>query len=135
MKELAVNALDAAVRRGISYADVRFIETEDRHVSTKNGKIGELSNSVSVGLGIRVLDRGSWGFAATDNLTADGIETAAKLAVEIARASAVAKKHDVTLALKTIFTIHNIAYQGVFPALTFARTNLPDELYHIDGLE
>jgi len=98
MKELAVNALDAAVRRGISYADVRFIETEDRHVSTKNGKIGELSNSVSVGLGIRVLDRGSWGFAATDNLTADGIESAAKLAVEIARASAVAKKQDVTLA-------------------------------------
>lgn len=40
-----------------------------------------------------------------------------------------------TLALKTIFTIHNIAFQGVFPAKVFARTNLPDELYHIDGLE
>jgi starch synthase len=40
-----------------------------------------------------------------------------------------------TLALKTIFTIHNIAFQGVFPAKTFARTNLPDDLYHIDGLE
>jgi starch synthase len=45
------------------------------------------------------------------------------------------RRHGVTLALKTIFTIHNIAYQGVFPARTFARTNLPDELYHIDGLE
>ncbi|MBL9203343.1 MAG: glycogen synthase GlgA [Opitutaceae bacterium] len=45
------------------------------------------------------------------------------------------RRHGVTLALKTIFTIHNIAYQGVFPAKTFARTNLPDELYHIDGLE
>lgn len=45
------------------------------------------------------------------------------------------RRHGMTLALKTMFTIHNIAYQGVFPAATFARTNLPDELFHIDGLE
>ncbi|HVS51672.1 MAG TPA: glycogen synthase GlgA [Opitutaceae bacterium] len=45
------------------------------------------------------------------------------------------RRHQVTLALKTLFTIHNIAYQGVFPALTFARTNLPDDLFHMDGLE
>ncbi|HEY1107849.1 MAG TPA: glycogen/starch synthase, partial [Opitutaceae bacterium] len=38
-------------------------------------------------------------------------------------------------ALKTIFTIHNIAFQGLYPAKLFARTNLPEELYHIDGLE
>jgi TldD protein len=98
MKDTALNALDAAVRRGISYADVRLIETEDRNVSTKNGKIGQASSSVSQGLGIRVLDRGSWGFAATDDLSAGGIESAAALAVEIARASALAKKHDVALA-------------------------------------
>jgi len=98
MKEIAQNALDAAVRRGISYGDVRLIETEERLVSTKNGKIGNLSSSVSLGLGIRVLDRGSWGFAATDELSPDGIEAAAALAVEIARASALAKKSDVVLA-------------------------------------
>jgi starch synthase len=45
------------------------------------------------------------------------------------------RRHNTTLALKTIFTIHNIAYQGVFPGKTFARTNLPDELNQIDGLE
>jgi starch synthase len=45
------------------------------------------------------------------------------------------RRHRLTLALKTVFTIHNIAYQGLFPATTFARTNLPDELYNIDGLE
>jgi starch synthase len=45
------------------------------------------------------------------------------------------RRHRVTLALKTVFTIHNIAFQGVFPAKIFARTNLPDELYHMDGLE
>jgi starch synthase len=45
------------------------------------------------------------------------------------------RRHSVTLALKTIFTIHNIAFQGLFPAKAFALTNLPDELYHMDGLE
>ena len=45
------------------------------------------------------------------------------------------RRHGVTLALKTIFTIHNIAYQGVFPAKAFARTNLPEELNQMDGLE
>jgi len=45
------------------------------------------------------------------------------------------RRHGLTLALKTAFTIHNIAYQGVFPARVFGRTNLPDELNNIDGLE
>jgi len=35
--------------------------------------------------------------------------------------------------LKTIFTIHNIAYQGVFPRAAFTRTNLPEDLFHMDG--
>ncbi|OHE89603.1 MAG: glycogen synthase [Verrucomicrobia bacterium RIFCSPLOWO2_12_FULL_64_8] len=40
-----------------------------------------------------------------------------------------------TLALKTVFTIHNIAFQGIFPMRSFGLTNLPDELLGIDGLE
>src|SRR6185436_20834902 len=98
MKKLAQNALDAAVRRGVSYVDVRVIEEQDRHVSTKNGKAGDVSSSTTLGLGVRVLDKGCWGFAATDDLTPDGLEAAAALAVEIARASAMAKKQDIVLA-------------------------------------
>ncbi|HWA85710.1 MAG TPA: glycogen synthase GlgA [Opitutus sp.] len=45
------------------------------------------------------------------------------------------RRHGVTIADKTVCTIHNIAFQGVFPRATFARTNLPDELNAIDGLE
>ena len=131
MNEIAANALDAAVRRGISYADVRLIETEDRHVSTKNGKIGDLSSSVSLGLGIRVLDRGSWGFAATDNLTADGIETAAQLAVEIARASALAKKQDVVLAPEDKYEVRWTSPVRVDPFSISVDKNLA-LLYAID---
>lgn len=45
------------------------------------------------------------------------------------------RRHDVTLALKTVFTIHNIAYQGIFPRSSFGLTNLPADLMSIDGLE
>ncbi|MFH1496427.1 MAG: glycogen synthase GlgA [Verrucomicrobiota bacterium] len=44
-------------------------------------------------------------------------------------------RHGETLADKTLFTIHNIAFQGVFPMKSFHRTNLPEELMGIDGVE
>jgi len=98
MKDHARHALDAISRRGVAYADVRVLEIRDREISTKNGKVGHLSGSESVGLGIRVLVSGCWGFAATDDLTREGIEVAADLAYQIAEASSAARKHEVTLA-------------------------------------
>jgi starch synthase len=35
----------------------------------------------------------------------------------------------------TLFTIHNIAYQGQFPKATVPRLGLPWEMFHVDGLE
>jgi len=35
----------------------------------------------------------------------------------------------------TLFTIHNLAFQGLFPADTFTALELPDTLWSIDGLE
>ena len=45
------------------------------------------------------------------------------------------RSHGLTLAMKTVCTIHNIAFQGIFPLRSFYRTNLPDDLLGIDGLE
>lgn len=98
MLALATSALEAAMRPGISYADVRVVETKDRSLSTKNGRPGSVSGSESIGAGIRVLADGCWGFAATDDLTPAGLQSAAALAIDIARSSARAKKHDVVLA-------------------------------------
>jgi starch synthase len=36
---------------------------------------------------------------------------------------------------KSLFTIHNIAYQGQFPAETMSRIKLPPSLYSIHGVE
>jgi starch synthase len=35
----------------------------------------------------------------------------------------------------TLFTIHNLAYQGLFPASTFKALDLPPELWSVDGVE
>ena len=36
---------------------------------------------------------------------------------------------------KTLFTIHNLAYQGVFPKSEFPKLRLPKNLFSIDGFE
>jgi TldD protein len=98
MKDLALKALDWTQQPGVTYADVRVLESRERDLSTKNGKPGHVSSAESAGLGIRVLADGCWGFSATDDLSNGGIESTARLAVSIARASALAKKKDVVLA-------------------------------------
>lgn len=35
----------------------------------------------------------------------------------------------------TVLTVHNLAYQGIFPSDWLHRLDLPRELFHIDGLE
>jgi starch synthase len=35
----------------------------------------------------------------------------------------------------TVFTIHNIAYQGIFPARLFSLTNLPSSTWSLQGIE
>ena len=98
MREFAERVLDYLDRREVQYADVRVVETRERSLSTKNGKMGHASSDESRGLGVRVLLEGSWGFAATDDLSAESLARVAAHAVAIARASTLAKKTDVALA-------------------------------------
>ncbi len=97
MRDFAYWALNHAETLGVSYADVRVIDTRERYVSTKNGKVGQATVAETLGLGIRVIANGAWGFAATDTLTRDSVEATAARAVAIARASALVKQHDVLL--------------------------------------
>jgi TldD protein len=90
-------ALETARVRGATFADARVVDIRLRDLSTKNGVVGGLSEDESMGLGIRVIADGSWGFAATDQMTKEGVQACAAHAVAIARASALAKVHDVVM--------------------------------------
>lgn len=98
MRDWAAWALDTAKVRGATYADVRVIDLRSRSLSTKNGKVGTVAESESLGLGVRVIADGAWGFASTDRLTRERIEATAAEAAAIARASARVKKGNVVLA-------------------------------------
>jgi TldD protein len=98
MKEIAGWALDTAKAHGATYADVRVLDLRQRYLSTKNGRPAQVRESQSMGVGVRVVAQGAWGFAATDDLARASVDRTAARAVEIARASATAKKHDVKLA-------------------------------------
>jgi len=47
----------------------------------------------------------------------------------------VEQERGTSLALKTFFSIHNLAFQGLFPSRSFRYTNLPDEFNDLDGIE
>jgi TldD protein len=98
MREIADWVLNLCNASGVQYAEARIVDERQRALGTKNGKIGAASDSESLGLGVRVLADGAWGFAATEDLTRGGVETAATLALEIAKASAQVKQQDVQLA-------------------------------------
>jgi len=98
MKDIAGWALSTAQARGATYAEVRVNDIRQRYLSTKNAQPAQVRESESFGLGVRVVAEGAWGFAATDDVTRQGAESAAAKAVEIAQASALCKKEAVRLA-------------------------------------
>jgi len=98
-----MHAIDTAQLRGASYADVRVMHIRQRDLTTKNGQVGTLAQSESIGLGIRVLANGAWGFASTDRLTSEGVADCAAQAVSIARASALAKRGEVVMAAEDAY--------------------------------
>jgi TldD protein len=97
MQEWANLALETARVRGATFSDARVMDIRQRDLSTKNGQVGTLSELESLGLGVRVMANGCWGFASTDRLTKQSVQACAAQAVKIARASALAKRHDVVL--------------------------------------
>ena len=98
MKHVSKWALDTAAARGASYADVRVIAQRSRALSTKNGKVGSASDTESVGMNVRVIADGAWGFAASAELGRGAVEATAMRALEIAKASARVKREEVRLA-------------------------------------
>ncbi|HKO05143.1 MAG TPA: TldD/PmbA family protein [Candidatus Acidoferrales bacterium] len=101
MFDLAHTAIETARRCGASYADARVMDIRTRDLSTKNGEVGTLNEAESLGIGIRVIAAGAWGFASTDRMTREGVSACAARAVAIARASALAKQKDVALAAES----------------------------------
>ncbi len=124
MNDIANWALNVVMMRGASYADARIVSQRSRALSTKNGKVGSASDAESMGMSVRVIVDGAWGFAASENLSRTGVEAAAARAVEIARASARVKQHDVRLAGEKPLTAEWTTPHSIDPFSTSVEQNI-----------
>ena len=97
-KRLADVALNAAKGGGASYCDVRIGRYLRQFVITREDKVENVVNTESCGVGIRVIANGTWGFAASSDLSADSVARAAKQAVAIAKANSRLQAKPVELA-------------------------------------
>jgi len=97
-KAIADAALEAATKAGASYCDVRVGRYLRQFVLTREDKVENVVNTESSGIGVRVIVNGTWGFAATSDLTRDGAAAAAAQAAAIARANSRAQTEPVQLA-------------------------------------
>ncbi|MBI4420877.1 MAG: TldD/PmbA family protein [Gemmatimonadetes bacterium] len=98
LRDLLMDALNAAKLAGASYADARIGRQRQSNVQTRERQIVNVGDTDTSGCGIRALVDGCWGFAATPRLTRDGVAQAAHEAVAVAKANRVARDQRVELA-------------------------------------
>src|SRR6476620_3322200 len=97
-KQLADVALNTAKSLGATYTDVRIGRYLNQFINTRENKVQNIVNTESFGVGVRVIANGTWGFAATNNVTPDGIKKATERAVAIAKANSKFQTDPVKLA-------------------------------------
>jgi TldD protein len=85
LKAAADAALQAARDLGVSHADVRVERQRDQDISLRDGRLQRLSDDVSLGIAVRVVHDGTWGFASSPDVTPDEAVRLAKEAVAVAR--------------------------------------------------
>lgn len=84
---VAQRGIDIAMSMGSTYADARVLDMATQHCSVRDGEVEAMTESDSLGIGIRVIANGCWGFAATRDLGPSAVENVARLAVQVARSS------------------------------------------------
>ncbi len=98
VRDLLLEALNAAKLAGAGYADARIARYLQNFVITREQQIVNVVDTDSIGVGVRALVDGTWGFAASRDLTKTGVAAAAREAVAIAKANRVARDKAVELA-------------------------------------
>jgi TldD protein len=98
LRELADIALETATAAGASYADVRIADYNRQSIFTREARVRSVQDSEDRGFGVRVIVEGTWGFAASAEITTGEIARVAKRAVALARANSRLQKEPVRLA-------------------------------------
>ena len=100
-KELLTEALNAAKMGGAEFADARIGRYRNNFVITREQQIVNVVDTDNLGVGVRVLLNGTWGFGASRELTKSGVVAATREALAITKANALPAADRVRLAPAT----------------------------------
>jgi TldD protein len=98
LRELAAAALQRAADLGAEHADFRAELIRGQQIGLSDAALETLADSADIGLAVRVVVDGTWGFASAVDLSAEAAVRAASEAVELARVAAAVNTEPIELA-------------------------------------
>jgi TldD protein len=98
LRRLADAALQRAAELGAEHADFRAERIRSQEISLSDGNLETSYDADELGLGVRVVVDGTWGFASAVDLTPDAAARAAASAVDVARVAAAVNTERIELA-------------------------------------
>ncbi|HEX2212716.1 MAG TPA: TldD/PmbA family protein, partial [Mycobacterium sp.] len=100
---LADAALSAAVAAGASYADLRIHTITTEYLQLRDGELEAAVVDREIGMAVRVIVDGTWGFASHAELSADVAAHTARRAVDVARTLAPLNAERIELAAEPVY--------------------------------
>ena len=104
LRAAAAAALQAATEAGANHAEVRVERLRSQDVSTRDGRLESLRDDVTLGLAVRVIHDGTWGFASSADVGPDEAARLARQAVGVARTSRPLNAEPVELADEPVYS-------------------------------
>jgi TldD protein len=141
LSALADAALTRAVDLGCEHADLRVERIRTQTVRLRDARLEALADGEDLGLAVRVVHEGTWGFAAGVVLTAAEAVRLAEEAVAVAQVSAAMNTDRVELAPEASYDGEWVSAYEVDPFAvpdaekTALLTELSEQLLAADGVE
>jgi TldD protein len=112
---LADIALATAAGLGVTHADFRLERLHGQSVRVRDGLLQGVADSTEVGMAVRVVHRGAWGFAAGTVLTEPEAARLARTAVQVAELAATMTRPPVALAPEPVHRARWVSAYEVDP--------------------
>ena len=103
LRQAADAALQASQDLDVDYAALRVMRLRSRDVSLRDARLEGSHDGDDIGLSVRVLHNGTWGFAAGVDVTPDEAARLARQAVDVARVASRMSTERVELADESVY--------------------------------
>ena len=103
LRQLADAALNRSRELGAEHADLRVERLRSQNVGLRDGRVEYSRDGEEIGLAVRLVHEGTWGFAAGMEMTTEEAVRLAEQAVDVARVSAPVNTDRVELADESVY--------------------------------